>query len=77
MFTCCGGSCVPWVVDEAAHYIRWGGLSRPNKDPWNNRKPENTGTLPPAKMRYGGRLVWNSLAQGCPTSGLLIWCVET
>lgn len=46
MFTCCGGPCVPWVVDEEAHYIWWGGLSRLNKDPWNNRKPENTGTLP-------------------------------
>ena len=45
MFIYCG-PCVPWVVDEEAYYIWWDGLSRLNKDPWNNRKPENTGTLP-------------------------------
>jgi len=32
---------------------------------------------PPAEMRYGGRIVWNSLSPGYPTSGLLIWCVES
>jgi len=31
---------------------------------------------PPAEMRYGGRLVWNSLSPGYPTSGLVIWHVE-
>jgi len=31
---------------------------------------------PPAKMRYGYRLVWNSLSPGYPTSGLLIWWEE-
>jgi len=32
---------------------------------------------PLAEMRYGGRLVWNSLSPEYPTSGLLIWCIES